>query len=93
MVSKLKTTGFAGRGGSVTGFGSPSPAECSSPLRLWSALPRFWSHALTATGRAAHPLVVLALLLVGVITLDTVGRGVVVLVRRVILDGRLRRHP
>ena len=38
------------------------------------------------------PLVVLALLLVGVITLDAVGRGVVALVRRLILDGRLRRH-
>ena len=38
------------------------------------------------------PLVVLTLLLVGVITLDAVGRGVVVLVRRLILDGRLRRH-
>ena len=38
------------------------------------------------------PLVVLALLLVGVVTLDAVGRGVVALVRRLILDGRLRRH-
>jgi len=38
------------------------------------------------------PLVVLALLLVGVVTLDTVGRGVVALVRRLIWDGRLRRH-
>jgi hypothetical protein len=37
------------------------------------------------------PLVVLALLLVGVVTLDAVGRGVVALVRRLILDGRLRR--
>jgi hypothetical protein len=35
--------------------------------------------------------VVLALLLVGVVTLDAVGRGVVALVRRLILDGRLRR--
>jgi hypothetical protein len=33
------------------------------------------------------PLVVLALLLIGVITLDAVGRGVVAVVRRVILDG------
>jgi hypothetical protein len=38
------------------------------------------------------PLVVLALLLVGVVTLDAVGRGGVALVRRLILDGRLRRH-
>ena len=35
------------------------------------------------------PLVVLALLLVGVVTLDAVGRGVVALVRRLILAGRL----
>jgi hypothetical protein len=33
------------------------------------------------------PLVVLALLLAGVITLDAVGRGVVALVRRLNLDG------
>jgi len=38
------------------------------------------------------PLVVFALLLVGVVTLDAVGRGVVALVRRLILDGGLRRH-
>jgi hypothetical protein len=36
------------------------------------------------------PLVVLALLLIGVVTLDAVGRGVVALVRRLILDDR--RH-
>jgi len=33
------------------------------------------------------PLVVLALLLVGLVTLDAVGRGVVAVVRRLILDG------
>ena len=38
------------------------------------------------------PLVVLALLLVGVVTLDAIGRGVVAVVRRLILDGGLRRH-
>jgi hypothetical protein len=38
------------------------------------------------------PLVVLALLLVGVVTLDAVGRGVVAVVRRLISDGGLRRH-
>lgn len=38
------------------------------------------------------PLVVLALLLIGVVTLDAVGRGVVVVVRRLVLDGRPRRH-
>ena len=38
------------------------------------------------------PLVVLALLLIGVVTLDAVGRGVVAVVRRLILDGGLRRH-
>jgi hypothetical protein len=38
------------------------------------------------------PIVVLALLLVGVVTLDAVGRGVVAVVRRLILDGGLRRH-
>ena len=36
------------------------------------------------------PLVVFALLLVGVVTLDTVGRGVVAVIR-LILDGGLRR--
>jgi hypothetical protein len=38
------------------------------------------------------PLVVFALLLVGVVTLDAIGRGVVAVVRRLILDGGLRRH-
>ena len=38
------------------------------------------------------PLAVLALLLVGVVTLDAVVRGVVALVRGLILDGGLRRH-
>jgi hypothetical protein len=38
------------------------------------------------------PLVVLALLLVGVVTLDAVARAVVALVRRLILDGGLGRH-
>ena len=37
------------------------------------------------------PLVVLTLLLVGVVTLDAVGRGVVAVVRRLISDGGLRR--
>jgi hypothetical protein len=39
------------------------------------------------------PLVVLALVLVGVVTLDAVGRGVIAVVRRLILDGGLRRRP
>jgi hypothetical protein len=38
------------------------------------------------------PLVVLTLLLLGVVTLDAVGRGVVAVVRRLILDGGLRRR-
>ena len=38
------------------------------------------------------PLVVFALLLAGVVTLDAVGRGVVAVVRRLILDGGLGRH-
>jgi hypothetical protein len=38
------------------------------------------------------PLVVLALLLLGMVTLDAIGRGVVAVVRRLILDGGLRRH-
>jgi hypothetical protein len=38
------------------------------------------------------PLVMFALLLVGVVTLDAVGRGVVAVVRRLILDGGRRRH-
>ena len=37
------------------------------------------------------PLVVLALLLVGVVTADAVARGVVALFRRLISDGGLRR--
>jgi hypothetical protein len=37
------------------------------------------------------PLVMFALLLVGVVTLDAIGRGVVAVVR-VILGGGLRRH-
>jgi hypothetical protein len=38
------------------------------------------------------PFVVFALLLIGVVTLDAVGRGVVAAVRRLILDGGLRRR-
>jgi cation transporter-like permease len=38
------------------------------------------------------PLVVLALLLVGVVTLDAIGRGLVAVVRRLILDGGPKRH-
>jgi len=38
------------------------------------------------------PLVVLTLLLVGVVALDAVGRGVVAVARRLILDGGPRRH-
>jgi hypothetical protein len=38
------------------------------------------------------PLVVFAFLLIGVLTLDAVGRGVVAVVRRLILDGGPRRH-
>ena len=38
------------------------------------------------------PLVVFALLLIGVVTLDTVGRGVVAVVRRLIVDGGLGRR-
>jgi hypothetical protein len=37
------------------------------------------------------PLVVLTLLLLGVVTLDAIGRGIVAGVRRLILDGGLRR--
>jgi len=37
------------------------------------------------------PLVVFALLLIGVATLDAIGRGVVA-VFRLVLDGGLRRH-
>jgi hypothetical protein len=38
------------------------------------------------------PLVVLALLLVCVVTLDAIGRGVVTVARRLISGGGLRRH-
>jgi len=37
------------------------------------------------------PVVVFALLLIGVVTLDAIGRGVVAVVRRLIVDGRPRR--
>jgi hypothetical protein len=37
------------------------------------------------------PLVVFALLLIGVVTLDAIGRGVIAVVRRLVLDGGLRR--
>jgi hypothetical protein len=38
------------------------------------------------------PLVMFALLLAGVVTLDAIGRGVVAVLRRVILDGGRGRH-
>jgi hypothetical protein len=38
------------------------------------------------------PLVVLALVLLAVVTLDAIGRGVVAVVPRLIVDGGLRRH-
>ena len=38
------------------------------------------------------PLVMLTLLLIGVVTLDALGRGVVAVVRRLIADGGLRRN-
>ena len=38
------------------------------------------------------PLVMLTLLLIGVVTLDAVGRGVVAVARRLISDGGLRRR-
>jgi hypothetical protein len=38
------------------------------------------------------PLVMLTLLLVGVVTLDAVGRGVVAVVRRLLSDGGPTRH-
>jgi hypothetical protein len=38
------------------------------------------------------PLVVFALVLIGVVTLDAVGRGVVAVARRLMSDGGLRRR-
>jgi hypothetical protein len=38
------------------------------------------------------PFVVLALLLIGVVTLDAIGRRVLAVARRLILDGGPRRH-
>ena len=38
------------------------------------------------------PLVMFAVLLIGVVTLDAVGRGVVAVVRRLIPDGGFRRQ-
>ena len=59
-------------------------------MQFSSAIPDLWTHALTATREGGAPLVVLALVLVGVVTLDAVGRGVVGVVRRLI--GGLRDH-
>ena len=39
---------------SVSGFGSLTPAECSSPPHFYSAAPQWCSHGLMATGRVAH---------------------------------------
>jgi len=41
---------------------------------------------------AGAPLLMLTLLLVGVVTLDAVGRGVVAAFRRLTLNGALRRR-
>ena len=38
------------------------------------------------------PVVVLGLLLAGVVTLDAMGRGLILVVRRLIVDGGPRRH-
>jgi hypothetical protein len=38
------------------------------------------------------PLVVLALLLAGVVTVDAIGRGLVAVVRRLVLEGGPRRR-
>ena len=48
-----------------------------------------WAHGDREGGA---PLVVLALVLVGVVALDALGRGVVAVGRRLILGGGLRRH-
>jgi hypothetical protein len=45
-----------------------------------------WVHGAREGGA---PLVVLTLLLVGVVSLDAVGRGVVAVVRRLVVRGRL----
>jgi hypothetical protein len=60
-------------------------------LYFWSALQELWSHG-PHGDREGAPLVVLALLLVGVVTLDALGRGVVAVVRRLISEGAPRRH-
>ncbi|HEX4525655.1 MAG TPA: hypothetical protein VH108_02840 [Gaiellaceae bacterium] len=70
----------------------------SQPGRVFFTIALLVGVGGTAVARAhgdregGAPLVVLALLLVGVVTLDAVGRGVVAVVRRLILDGGLRRH-
>jgi hypothetical protein len=70
----------------------------SQPGRVFFTIALIVGVAAIAVARAhgdregGAPLVVFALLLVGVVTLDAIGRGVVAVVRRLILDGGLRRH-
>ena len=69
----------------------------SQPGRVLFTLALLVGVAAIAVARAhgdregGAPLVVMALLLVGVVTLDAVGRGVVAVVRRLVVDGP-RRH-
>ena len=69
----------------------------SQPGRVFFTIALIVGVAAIAVARAhgdregGAPLVVIALLLVGVVTLDAIGRGVVA-VLRLILDGGLKRH-
>ena len=69
----------------------------SQPGRVFFTIALIVGVAAVAVARAhgdregGAPLVVIALLLVGVVTLDAIGRGLVAFVRRFILDGGPRR--
>ena len=75
-----------------------SPAWLSQPGRVLFTVALLVGVAEMVVARAhgdregGAPLVVLALLLTGVVTLDAVGRGVAAVVRRLILDGGPTRH-
>ena len=70
----------------------------SQPGRVFFTVALLVGVAAIAVARAqgaregGAPLVVLALLLVGVVTLNAIGRGVVAVARRLVSEGGLRRR-
>jgi len=74
-----------------------SPASALSAGRVLFTIALMVRVAAIAVAQAhgdregSAPLVVFALLLLGVVTLDSIGRGVVAVVCRLIVDGGLRR--